>query len=348
MRTILHVLGSAELEAIGLAKIAVAAARAAPAGTRVLATFMDGDGPLVGRVRRAGIDAQAIYWGGVRNLAGNFRAWRHFRALAPDIVHQHFGGGYLRGIAKAAGVPRIIAHFHGHGAEVQGKWSVPHSSVFADAAIATSRSVGTMIRGRVEPTVIYPCVVPLRAAASPVLEAKAPVIGALSRVALVKGHLYLVRAMPAVLARVPQARLEIAGDGPEIGTLRAEIARLGLTDFVTMLGWQDDLDPLFERWRVFAAPSLIEGFGISVLEAAMRGLPIVASQVGGIPELIEDGVSGLLVPPEEPDALAGALVTLLTDKALGTCLGKAAAVRAATNFAPDTFLRAMSAVYERL
>src|SRR5438876_1171816 len=99
-----------------------------------------------------------------------------------------------------------------------------------------------------------------------------------------------------------------------------------------MLGWRDDLDTVFARWRVFAAPALIEGLGIAILEAAMRGLPIVASCVGGIPELIEDNASGLLVPSADPAALADGLVALLSDPSRAAVLGAAAATRARSSF----------------
>jgi glycosyltransferase involved in cell wall biosynthesis len=347
-RTILHVLATAQLEGISLARVVLAAARVAPPGSRVLAAFLDCDGPLVGRLTDAGVPAEIVHWGGLRNLAGNLRAWRYFRKLAPDVVHAHFGSEYLRAIMKAAGVKRVVAHFHDHGFEIERSASAPHATMFADVAVATSYSVAKMVRGGVVPQIIHPCIVPMRSEPPPQPESRPPVIGSVSRLAPVKGYRFLVQAMPVVLKRVPQARLEIAGDGPELPVLKSEVARLGLDRSVTFLGWQDDLDPPFARWRVFAAPSLMEGFGTSILEAAMRGLPIVASDVGGIPELVEHGVTGLLVPPARPDALAASIAGLLTDAGRAAALGAAAAERARTTFAPSQFDEAMRAVYARL
>jgi glycosyltransferase involved in cell wall biosynthesis len=348
MRTVLHVLHTAQREAIGIARIAMAVATAlAPRGFRSQAVFMDGDGPLVGWVRGAGVPADAVYWGGVRDLGGDVRVWRYLRRTAPDIVHQHFGGEYLRALIRAAGVRRIVAHFHDHGYETGRGAVVRHSTVFADAAIATSASVRAVIRGRLQPEIVYPAVVPF-AAPAPDMSGRPPVIGALSRLAPVKGHIHLVRAMPALLARVPQARLEIAGEGPEAARLRSEAERLGVAGSVTWLGWCDDRDALFGRWRLFASPSLMEGFGLSILEAAMHGLPIVASRIGGIPELIEDGVSGCLVPPGDVDALAAALAGCLLDPPRAARLGEQAALRARTAFAPAQFDAAMRSLYARL
>lgn len=345
MRTVLHVLATAQREAVGIARIVIAAARAAEGGYRTRAVFMDGDGPLVGRLRDAGVPADVVYWGRARNVAGNIRCWRYLRRAVPDIVHQHFGSEYLRGLIRAAGVRRIVAHFHDHGSEVEHGRTVPHSARFADAVIATSHSVAKLVRGHAMPQVVYPAIVPVIDRPAPHLDRRPPVIGALSRLAPIKGYIHLIRAMPAVLMRVPQARLEIAGEGPESSALDAEAKRLGIAHAVTLLGWRDDLDPVFAGWRVFAAPSLIEGFGLAILETAMQGLPIVASRVGGIPELIEDGVGGLLVPPAEPEALASALVDCLLDLPRAAKLGEHAALRARTVFGPTTFDAAIRATY---
>ncbi len=347
-RTVLHILGTAELGGTGIARVVIASAQALRGlDYEVAATFMDGDGPLVGRLIEAGIPADTVYWGGARNLRGDWRVWRHLRQRAPDIVHQHFGGGYLRAIMRAAGVPRVIAHFHSHGTEQGWAPNATHSALLADAAIATSKSVAAAIAGRA-PQVIYPAVVQASPGPLPPLAGRAPIIGALSRLAPVKGYPYLLRAMPAVLSRIPDARLEIAGEGEEYDTLRMEIARLRLENVVTLLGWQDDLDRLFARWRVFAAPSLMEGLGISLLDAAMRGVPIVASKVGGVPELIDDGVSGVLVPPADPQALAEGLVRVLSDLDRASTLAQGAAARAQAAFAPARFEAAIRDVYSRL
>lgn len=349
MRTVLHVLATAQLEAASLSRIALAAARATAAhGYRTQVVFMGGEGPLIDRLRAAGVPAESVYWGRARNVRGNIRVWRYLRRLAPDIVHQHFGSEYLRGLIRAAGVRRIVAHFHDHGTEREHGGTVPHSTLFADAAIATSHSVKTLLRGRAAAEVIYPGIVPVPDEPGPRLAGRPLVIGALSRLAEVKGYIHLVRAMPAVLARVPQARLEIAGEGPEAAALAREAAQLGISDSVSLLGWRDDLAPLFASWRVFAAPSLMEGFGLSILEAAMHGLPIVASRVGGIPELIEDGVSGFLVPPADPAALAAKLIECLVVTPRAARLGEEAAQRARTAFAPAKFDAAIRSIYDRL
>jgi glycosyltransferase involved in cell wall biosynthesis len=159
----------------------------------------------------------------------------------------------------------------------------------------------------------------------------------MSRLAPVKGHIHLIRAMPRVLARLPEARLEIAGDGPERPLLDREIARLGLTAYVTLLGWQADVRSCLERWSVLAHPSLDEGFGIALLEAVMFGIPVVASEVGGIPELIGNQIGGRLVPAGTPEKLADALVAALVDWPRSVEMAVAARTASIDRFAPGLF-----------
>jgi glycosyltransferase involved in cell wall biosynthesis len=349
MRTVLHVLGIGGLGATGIARIVIAAARALPPKEyRVRAVFMGGDGPLVGRLTEAGVPADAVDWGGARDLRGDLRAWRYFRHIRPDIVHTHFGGEYLNAIARAAGVRRIITHFHSHGSELEDGRAVRHRTWFADAAIATSRSVAATVHGRITPEVIYPSVVPLPQEPPVNIAERGLVIGALSRLDPIKGYRHLLRAMTDVVGQVPDARLEIVGSGLQEELLQADIAELGLSKSVSMLGWRDDLESVFARWRVFTAPALIEGFGIAILEAALRGLPVVASRVGGIPELIEDGKGGILVPPANPQALAQGLVAVLADPSRAAAYGAANATRARAKFTPAAFEAAIRNFYARL
>lgn len=133
----------------------------------------------------------------------------------------------------------------------------------------------------------------------------------------------LIRAMPQVLARYPDARLTIGGDG----RCRAELTRiteeLGLTNRVTFLGHRDDVPEVLHEADVFVLPSRSEAFPNSVMEAMAAGVPVIASNVGGIPELVRDGHNGRLVPPGDVDALAGALVDVLGDPARAERFGRA-------------------------
>ncbi len=159
-----------------------------------------------------------------------------------------------------------------------------------------------------------------------------------------KGHRVLVEAWPAVLASVPDARLLIAGDGPERSRLLELIAALDLTDSVHLMGFREPIGDLLAGAAVFVMPSLEEGLGSAALEAMRMSLPVVASRAGGLPDAVEDGRTGLLVPSGEPGPLAAAVVRLLKDDGERKRMGEAGQRRARELFSPDR----MAAEYLRL
>lgn len=164
------------------------------------------------------------------------------------------------------------------------------------------------------------------------LGADARLVGHVGHLAGHKGQRDLVEAMPAVLARVADAHALVVGEGEERADLEARIARLGLGARVRLAGFRDDVPSLLRAFDVFAFPSRLEGLGTSVLDALASRLPIVATRAGGIPEMIDDGVHGLLVPPGDPGALASALVRVLSDPELAQRLAAAGRARVEREF----------------
>jgi glycosyltransferase involved in cell wall biosynthesis len=151
----------------------------------------------------------------------------------------------------------------------------------------------------------------------------------------VKGVDVLLRALALLRPAVPGMRLLEAGgslDPRQTEDLHRLAAELGLGDAVVWAGQRNDMRAVLQAGDVYCQPSRSEGLPLAVLEAASAGLPVVASRVGGIPEAVLDGQTGLLVPPESPEALAGALKTLLGDPARRRELGKAGRERASTHF----------------
>lgn len=128
-----------------------------------------------------------------------------------------------------------------------------------------------------------------------------------------KGHRYLFDAVPRVLAAVPSARFLILGRGPLDAQLREDVARRGLSQKIRFLGFRDDVDRLMPCFDLLVHPAVMEGMGNILLQAAACEVPIVASAAGGIPEVVRDGVNGRLVPPRDVQALADALIELLSD-----------------------------------
>ena len=160
---------------------------------------------------------------------------------------------------------------------------------------------------------------------------ESPIILSVARQYRRKDTATLIRAMPCLMATIPDIGIRIVGDGPELGRTRRLAEQLGVLDRVSFLGSLNSVGILrdeYARASVFCLPSLQEGFGIVFLEAMSHGLPVVAVDSGAVPEVAPHGETSLLVPPRDPDALAHALVRILTDSSLAARLGRAGKQRA--------------------
>jgi glycosyltransferase involved in cell wall biosynthesis len=175
----------------------------------------------------------------------------------------------------------------------------------------------------------------------------APVIGTVANFRALKGHRYLLRAAIRIREMVPNARVVLVGRGPLEDQIRREAVDLGLEGTVVFAGFRPDVPRVAATFDVFTLPSLHEGLSIALLEAMALGTPVVVTSVGGNPEVISHGVDGLLVPPRDPEALAGRIVELLRDPARGQRLGRTARHRAAA-FDIRHAVRRMEEVYGEL
>jgi len=149
-------------------------------------------------------------------------------------------------------------------------------------------------------------------------------VGSVGRLDAQKGYEFLIRAAAQVVARVPNVRFAIAGDGALRGELQALIDNLGLREHFRLLGFRSDTADFIGALDVFALSSLWEGLPLTLLDAMRIGKPAVTTAVGGVPEVIQNGVNGLLVPPKDPDALAERITELLRDAELRSRIGMAA------------------------
>ena len=152
----------------------------------------------------------------------------------------------------------------------------------------------------------------------------------------------------AAVARVRPAVLVLVGDGPERAGVEALAASLGLGSRVAFLGERPEMGPLLSQADLFLLPSDQESFGLAALEALASGVPVVASRVGGLPEVIRDGVTGLLVPPHAPQAMAAAVLELLGDETRRAAMGRAAHEDAATRFRPEPVVDRFEAIYREV
>ena len=176
------------------------------------------------------------------------------------------------------------------------------------------------------------------------LPAGAPVAGVVGRLEARKGHRFFLEAMRRVVDRVPAAMGLIVGEGKEKETLLAQRDALGLHDAVRIVGYWPDLTEALAALDVFVLPSLMEGHPLAILEAMAAGKPVVATDVGGNAEAVEPDATGLLVPPADAEALAGAIVSLLEEPERARQLG-AAGRRSLDRFSLGAAVRANEEMY---
>jgi glycosyltransferase involved in cell wall biosynthesis len=181
-------------------------------------------------------------------------------------------------------------------------------------------------------------------------DAHDPVIGSVGRLHPQKGHSVLLDAAPAILARCPKARIEIVGEGPLRRTLESRARELGIDEHLCFLGPVPfaEIPATLARWDLFVMPSRWEGFGIAAAEAMAMGIPVVASAVEGIAELVRDGMTGSLVQPGDSGALASATLKLLADEEMRTRMGQSGRKRVAEDFSIQSAAERLGEIYGRV
>jgi glycosyltransferase involved in cell wall biosynthesis len=294
-------------------------------------------------------------------------AWqlaRLIRRLSPDIVHAHDPHAVAmaaQGIAFLPANPRppLVAarrvdfRIRRHAFS---KWKYRQVSCFICAS-ALVRQV--LVAGGLPPdrlVVVHEGIDIDHVQAVPSVDARAefwlprdaPVIGNVGALVPHKGQKYLVEAAPLVRREVPDARFVILGDGELAGSLARQIHDLKLEKHVILGGFRPDVLSLMKSFDLFAMPSVTEGLGTAILDAMACGLAVAASRTGGIPEVVVHGETGLLVPPEDPAALARAIVALLSDERLRAMLGQRGRERVRSGFGADRMVRETLTVYERV
>jgi glycosyltransferase involved in cell wall biosynthesis len=174
----------------------------------------------------------------------------------------------------------------------------------------------------------------------------APNVGDVARLEPEKGHPTLLEAWPAVVAAVPEAHLLIVGEGSQREALEAQAATLGIEPSVTFTGRRDDVPAVTAALDVAVLPSYREAQGLSILEAMALSRPVVASAVGGIPEMIEDGMTGLLVPPHDAAALSAAIIRVLRDHPFADTMARAARDQIHDRFCVELMVHAIESIYD--
>jgi glycosyltransferase involved in cell wall biosynthesis len=348
-----EVIGGGEESLLGLAE------RFDRRRLRVLAS-VPADGAVAARLRALGVPVSVLAFPAVRPWtvpAALVALWRLGRLLARErvaLVHAHGSRGALyAGLAgRLRGVPLV---WHVRVADADPRLD-PLLVRLASAIVANSAAAAARLGPGTAPRVT---VVPngvdlarfspghgdpaLREALG--LDPALPVVGYVGRLEHGKGVDVLLEAVARLQMKLPMTLL-LVGEGPLAGTLAARAASEGLP--VRFLGRRDDVPALMRLCDVVVLPSRQEAFGRVLVEAMASGVPVVASAVGGIPEVCTDGVTGLLVPPDDPYVLAGAIALTLTDQPVTGARVAAALADVRTRFDEAAHAAAVQAVYARV
>ena len=177
------------------------------------------------------------------------------------------------------------------------------------------------------------------------------VIGNVARLVPFKGQVFLLRAFASVAARFPASRLVLVGDGELRGELEAAARELGVDGRVVFTGFRDDLNRMYSAFDIYVHPSVEGGgetFPFAVLQALALELPVIATRVGDVPEMVEEGVNGFVVPDESPEAIAEKLTVLLRERARSTAMGIMGRGRLLGRFTVEKMVSAVEGVYGRV
>jgi len=282
------------------------------------------------------------------------------RALRPDIVHTHSSKAGVAGriAARVARVP-CVHTVHGWGFKPGAPAARRYLALAAEGVTArlASRIVCVSSHDAVlaeRYRMVDPSrVVTIRNGISPVAPIADPSVEPATAIMTArfqepKDHRCLLRAFKEAAWQHPSARLHLVGNGPELAACRELVREMGLGDRVVFLGERFDVPALLSQSQVFVLASRHEGLPISILEAMRAGLPVVATGVGGIPEAVENGVTGLLTPRGDASALASALGALLADSALRARMGASGRQRFLRHFTADRMVGDTRAIYNEL
>jgi glycosyltransferase involved in cell wall biosynthesis len=316
------------------------------------------DGQIARRLRNEGIAVVGLRMRGECDFVAALRLSRLLRELDPDVLHLHTSHAHTLGLlaGRLAGTKSIVVTRRmDH--EIRGLLSA-FKYRHVDRVVAISRVIrDILLRGGVPEErirVIHSVVVcpepypqdDLRRALG--IGGGAPVIGTIATLAERKGHRYLIEAVSRLKEHRPELRVLVVGEGPQEAELRELASRLRLGDTIIFAGFRRDIPQVLNTLDIFVLASQREGLGVALLEAACCGLPIIGSNVGGIPEIVRDGTTGLLVPPADPVRLAEKLAYLLDHPERARKLGDNAKTFVKGNFSLESMVGGYVELYKGL
>ena len=308
----------------------------------------------------------------LNDLRTVWRLMQIIRRERPHIVHTHTAkaGALGRAAAILCGVPVVVHTFHGH--VLRGYFSPAKTAVYrgiervlatrTDRLLTVTARVGQELKalgvGRPEQYRTLPLGFDL----APLLVAErrrgelraelqvgdAPLIGIVARLVPIKAHEVFLAMAARVHQVYPAAQFLIVGDGELRAPLEQRVQELGLTGAVRFLGWRADIDTLYADIDVVVLTSRNEGSPVALIEAMAAGVPVVSTEVGGVADVVQHGVTGLLAAMDDDAALARHVVTLLGDRALGQRMGQQGRAIVAATYGADRLVADIERLYEEL
>jgi glycosyltransferase involved in cell wall biosynthesis len=330
------------------------------------------DGPLMARYQEAGIPVHSFPMSsllGVQAMQQAVRLIRLLRRERADIVHSHdaYTSVYGTVCARLAGVPAVIASRRSwHSPHLQGRILRANRVAyrFAHRVLGNSPSVSRLVESEggvpasrivtipnfLDPEAFEPIGAEERRRMLDELDipAGAFVVGIVARLSPVKDHATLLRAITALRDQIPALHCVLVGEGPERPAIESLTEALGIRDIVHLAGERTQPPNLHRLFDISVLCSTTEAFPNSVLEAMAAARPVVATDVGGTPDAVHQGTTGLLVPPSDPSRLAEAILRLYNEPALRTKLGNAGCAAAHAGYSADAVISQVEALYTRL
>lgn len=325
-------------------------------------------GSLPEQFEKAGCAIHEVgVFNGISDRSPYRRAFSVIQDFRPDIAH----GAVYEGVALAVvagrlgGVPIIIGEETDDPKNRTWKGSVLYRAIsaFAHHMVAVSPAVELYLRQGIRLPERKVTMIPNGVAEKPPVTEKVLsrlraefgiqpgdiVVGTVGR--LFDSHKRvsdLIRAIPQVSERIPRVKLLVVGTGPDEDSLRELSAVLGVSDKIIFAGYQGDVRPFYQIMQLFALASSHEAFGIVLVEAMFAGIPVVATRVGGIPGIVDEGRTGFLVDAYRPEQLAESIVRLIVDPDLAQKFGFRGRVRARDLFSEDRYVADVDGLYRHL
>jgi len=309
----------------------------------------------------------------IKDLNAFLDIWRIIKKISPEIVHTHSSKAGLLGrlAAKLARIPIVVHTPHGH--VFFGYFGPLKTKIFIILERLVSRITHRIIALTNKEKEDY---IKFRIANEDKFDViysgieldkfkelsedkkqnfvkelgipeKSLIIGTVGRLVPVKGHEFLIKAAKYIISKYPEAFFVFTGDGPLEHNLKRQALELGINNNIIFLGWRSDAAKIISVYDIFSLPSLNEGMGRVLAEAMALGKPIVASNVGGIPDLVTHGKNGFLVPARNPEKLAKYIQILIEDKEKKEKMGQAGKEMAKI-FSKEKMVENIANLYEKL